>query len=462
MKQISYLKVGKREKNARIWIEGKRLAACGFDHGQAYVVVLDIRNRRLTLKPETNGDKVVSGRKDRASGKVLPIIDLCNADITNHIQRYIGAATRVRVDFECRKISISLHEVVKNTERRESWLRKHIQKREVTKGVVCAGGCISTWGTAEGLHDAGYQTRLAWILDREGKYLQSAIDNVPVVNDGTRIFEATVEEINPSLLRPVDILSVSLPCVGFSRSGISKKHLSCPEADDSATAFIGLLGIVRSVNPSVIVHENVPSFANSATYLVLKSFLAKIGYVVSERILGKEMGAFENRNRHIMVAISRGVASYFDMDAVRPSMTAASRLAELLEDIPGDSPRWKTYSYLAEKETRDIAAGKGFRRQLLDEEATEVGVLGRGYNKVRSTEPQVLHPTDPSRSRLLTPAEHARVKGIPEQAVAGLSDTIAHEILGQSVLFPVFKSLGRFLGAGFDALRQEQAATVAA
>jgi hypothetical protein len=55
-------------------------------------------------------------------------------------------------------------------------------------------------------------------------------------------------------------------------------------------------------------------------------------------------------------------------------------------------------------------------------------------------------------SRLLTPKEHAAVKGIPESAVDGLSDKTAHEILGQSVLFPVFRSLGRLIGKAFDTL----------
>lgn len=63
-----------------------------------------------------------------------------------------------------------------------------------------------------------------------------------------------------------------------------------------------------------------------------------------------------------------------------------------------------------------------------------------------STEPFIKHPKNPDLSRLLTPSEHARVKGIPRKLIDGLSDTIAHEVLGQSVIFPIFEAIGKCFG----------------
>lgn len=449
---ISYLSIGEHRQNRRIWIEGKRLASCGFDRGQAYAVILDVSNRRLVLEASDDGDRVVSGRKDGATSQTIPIIDICNADVTEHIQEAMGNPRRVRVTFEQRRLTISLQEIEANERRREATLRTCARQRRITEGVVCAGGGISAWALAEGLKDRGYAASCEWLLDLEGRYLESAIRNLPIVTPETRIFEATVEEIEPTLLPPVDILSASLPCTGFSLSGISKKHLTFPEADVSGTAFIGLLGIIRAVNPSVIVHENVPRFADSVTCHLMTRYLRMLGYDVYERILGREMGAFEKRDRHIMVAVSKGVGRSFSLDRIQPSQTAPKRLGEVLEDIPSNSPQWKTFSYLGAKEERDVATGKGFRRQILNDDAARCGTIGRGYHKARSTEPFVAHPTDSSRSRLLTPAEHAAVKGIPSRAVEGLSDTIAHQILGQSVLFPVFRSVGRHLGGWLDQL----------
>ncbi|MNC53354.1 hypothetical protein D3C75_1027560 [compost metagenome] len=44
-------------------------------------------------------------------------------------------------------------------------------------------------------------------------------------------------------------------------------------------------------------------------------------------------------------------------------------------------------------------------------------------------------------ARKFTAKEHARIKTIPESLVDGLSETIAHEILGQSVIFEVVRCL---------------------
>ena len=407
--QISYTTLGKHKQNCRLWLEGKRLAACGFDQGQPYVVVLDVDHRTLILRTTKDGDKVVSGRKGDSAGNVHPIIDLCNADVTRHLRTHMGNPARVRVAFKYGEITVSIREIERNARRREKDLLERIREGLLSEGVVCAGGGISAWALAEGLKDQGHSLTCDWILDLEGRYLQSAIRNVPVVTEDSRIFEATVEEIEPSLLSPVDVLSASLPCVGFSRSGISKKHLQFPEADTSGTAFIGLLGIIRATNPSIILHENVPPFATSITCHVMKSFLEKLGYVIQERTLGKELGAFERRDRHIFVAVSRGLAGDIDLSKIEPSQIPPTRLGEVLDEVPSDSTRWKTFTYLADKERRDREAGKGFRRQLLTADSKECGTIGRGYHKARSTEPFVMDPTDPSRSRLLTPREHAAV-----------------------------------------------------
>lgn len=350
------------------------------------------------------------------------------------------------------RITISLQEIEVHRRSREDTLRDHARKRLISEGVVCAGGGISAWALAEGLSDAGVTGTCDWILDREGRYLESAIRNIPVVTPETRIFESSLEEIEPSLLPPVDLLSVSLPCVGFSRAGIAKKHLSFPEEDASGSAFLGLLGIIRSTNPSVIVSENVTTFGSSVTCHLLERYLEMLGYSLQTKILGNELGAFERRDRHILLAVSKGISGSIDLSRIQPSSRAPATLGEILEDVPSRDSRWRSYDYLSAKEDRDRAQGKGFRRQVLDKTASCCGTIGRGYHKGRSTEPFVQHPEDPSLSRLLTPAEHAAAKGIPARAVNGLCETTAHQVLGQSVLFPVFRSIGRLLGKALSSL----------
>jgi len=128
-----------------------------------------------------------------------------------------------------------------------------------------------------------------------------------------------------------------------------------------------------------------------------------------------------------------------------PGIQAYFKVADVLEDVPLDSDTWRSYSYLADKEIRDKEAGKGFKRCLVDGSESKVPTIRRLYHKAGSTDTYVKHP-DGLRSRLFTPIEHARLKGIPERLIAGLSNTVAHEVLGQSVCYPVFVALGTALG----------------
>lgn len=126
-------------------------------------------------------------------------------------------------------------------------------------------------------------------------------------------------------------------------------------------------------------------------------------------------------------------------------------LAEILEDIPTDDPRWRSHAAHAAKTASAIAGdGRNFKLQLVGHEDTSIGTIGRGYSKDRTTEAHIHHQRDPSRSRLLTVTEHARAKGVPERLVEGLGFTTGHEILGQAIAYPPFVTLGRRIA---DALR---------
>jgi DNA (cytosine-5)-methyltransferase 1 len=132
-----------------------------------------------------------------------------------------------------------------------------------------------------------------------------------------------------------------------------------------------------------------------------------------------------------MVAISEGIApEQMDLLALPEIAQDRPSIASILEANPSEP--FAANDYLAEKAVRDLAAGKGFKRQLIDGSEDRCGTIGRFYAKKRSTEPFVVNAE--GLERLFTPLEHARVKSIPEHLIAsGISKTTAHEILGQSV-----------------------------
>lgn len=101
---------------------------------------------------------------------------------------------------------------------------------------------------------------------------------------------------------------------------------------------------------------------------------------------------------------------------------------------------WSDNQYLKNKAVRDDNAGKGFKRNLVSEVSTSVNCIGRHYMKRRSTEPMITRGD--GKECLLSAVEHSRVKRIPETLIKNKAATIAHEGLGQSILFNHARGIG--------------------
>lgn len=135
------------------------------------------------------------------------------------------------------------------------------------------------------------------------------------------------------------------------------------------------------------------------------------------------------------------------MSQITPVRQKEAKLRDILEPIGEDDPRWAIHEYLENKEISDIAAGKGFRRQLYTGDESKIAVITRGYSKIRSTDPHLMHPTKARYTRLLTPVEHARAKGVPGWIQStGLSTSKANEALGQGIIWPKFQAIGTAIG----------------
>lgn len=261
-----------------------------------------------------------------------------------------------------------------------------------------------------------------------------------------RVFAASLEELAPSALTPVDVVQVSLPCTGHSLSGKAKRGLANAESHPTdALAVYGALKLLEATQPAVVISENVPQAADSATYALVRAYLLAQGYVLAERVLDEhDAGSIESRKRWWLVAVSRGLAEGFTLDNLPARERVYADLGAAMDPVADDDPAWSRNTYLADKAERDKAAGKGFARQFVGPRSQNVGCIGRGYAKRRSTEPFVQR--EDGMERLLTPAEHARVKGVPETLVDGVAATVAHEILGQSILFGHASALAEHVG----------------
>jgi DNA (cytosine-5)-methyltransferase 1 len=303
----------------------------------------------------------------------------------------------------------------------------------------------------DGLKKAGIETRVDVAVEKERKYLDISIDRHPELFDSeSLLIEASIEDLDLSSAPECDIVVAVLPCTGASISGRSKNRLA--HAEDHAEAgslFYFFLNWVQASEPTIVIIENVKQYASTASMSAIRGVLKSFGYSVQERVLnGNDFGALENRDRLCVVAISNGLSDVFELETILPLHAKYERLAEVLDPVPLDSDQWRDYSYLAAKEIRDKESGKGFHHQLFSPDDTRISTITRRYNKGGSTDPFIVHPEAPLLSRKINRNEHARMKGIPESFVAGdeVSETVAHEVMGQSVIPFAFESVGFGLG----------------
>jgi DNA (cytosine-5)-methyltransferase 1 len=442
MSTIINTKLADHKGYKRLWMEGAKLAREGYQPGMRYD--LEIADTQVHLRVSDSGKYKVSKRE--RNGTVYPIIDLTAKELAE----IFDGVDMLRVAIKSGSIIVSAHHQHNRVKERVNRLLDKVSTGKPLK--VCSlfhGGGVLDKAIHKGLSDAGVSSKIAIAVEMEGKYLDSSLRNNPELwNDDSLVIQSPVQHVNLNRNPPqVDVVVGGIPCTGASKSGRTKNKLEHAESHkDAGAMFFTFLQFVEILNPAVVWIENVKEYQNTAGMVVIRSVLESLGYSLQERILdGCEFGVLEKRERLCMIAISDGV-SEFDLEKVSPLRQKEETLGEILETIPDDSPRWKPFSYLAEKELRDKAEGKGFSRQLLTENSVSCGTIGRFYAKCRSTEPFIVNKKDPGLSRILTPREHCRVKGIPQEVIEGLADTTAHEILGQSVIYPAFQAVALELG----------------
>jgi len=433
---------------ARLWLEGQKLVHAGVKVGAKYLLRSNEASKRLELVPVA-GETLEAGSftvsKRERNGVVTPLLEVR----TDLLKTFFEGCEKVRVAIRSGRIVVTALQIdLKIKERVERIKRKLTEKVALAKGSLYHGSGIIDKALHSGLLVAGVASFIQVGVELDSNYLDASLRNNPElwtedsIAINTDIRDLTLAGDIPQL----DVLTAGIPCTGASRSGRAKNKIQNAEEHSSAgTLFIDFLDFVKASNPAICIIENVPEYLDSVSMTVIRSVLTSLGYVLHETVFnGAAYGVLEDRKRMVVVAITKGLGEGFTFPT--PTDVKPVKVGDILEDIPLDSPRWKSYEYLAAKEERDIADGKGFKRQLVTVDSKTVGTLGRGYFKGRSTEPFLKHPTNPELSRLFTATEHARLKGIPPSMVDGLSETIAHEVLGQSVVYPVFQAVGWALG----------------
>lgn len=428
----------------RIWLEGLRLARGQFAPATRYNVFH--KDGCVILRACKDGTRKVSARKEK------PIIDLCSKVIS----QWFPVGTKLKAVVRKGRIVIRrLANAVKALKRDRDLIRKIRAGEPLDVVSMFAGGGVLDAAVHRGLNRAGLKARAHVVAEIDGRYADAYLRaNANLIDDDTVMINGPVQDFDIGGIKPGQVACIGLPCTGMSKAGRSKRKLSCAEDHPEAGAlfFTALqwIGQMKDGLAAILI-ECTPELLTSPSLSVIRSVMLSWGYDLWElNINGNEMGALENRNRACIIAMSHELAeaSGFSEDDIRPIRTKEAKLADIMEPISDDDPRWTIHEYLERKEIADKAKGSGFMRQLYTGEESHINTVTRDYAKVRSTDPHIKHPTKPRYTRLLSVLEHARVKGVSDAWIkaCGVADSVAHQILGQSVVAPAFEAVAMAVG----------------
>lgn len=449
MTTIINAKIGEARQKPSIWMEGQKLTHGGLRIDDKYSIRSDKTARRLELiaVPASFVGSTFTVSKRERNGVIHPLLQLR----TDEIREVFEDDEKVRIAIRNGRIVITALQLQTKIRERLKRLKEKLARGEkLAITSLFHGGGVLDRAIHSGLLRAGVGSFVQVGVELEAEYLNASLRNNPDLwqEDSIAICSDIRDVSLEGKIPQCQILIAGVPCVGASKAGRSKNRLEFAEDHDSAgTLFFDLLEWVKATNPAICILENVTEYQNTASMAVIRSVLISLGYTLKETVLdGSDFGALEKRKRMVLVASTPGMGDLFSYENLVSRKTREASISEILEDVALDSPRWKPYTYLADKEVKDIAAGKGFTRQLLTGEEGGCGTIGRHYFKGRSTEPFLIHPENPELFRLFTRIEHSRVKTIPAVVTEGVSETAAHEIMGQSGIFEKFSSLGEELG----------------
>jgi len=445
MHTAKILSIKQEHKGApRFWTEGQAPLKSGFVPGSKFVITR--HGNGILLKLDDSGPRTVSRKK--SGDKEIPVIEINSKEA---LEPFKGCEV-VRVVFGPGQVFITPTASEARRQHRLNRLKTKLADGTPLKTAgIAAGGGVLSHAVHAGLKDAGLNVTLAAHNEIREDLAEHAAEHNDVVAGSTQMLNMPLQELafDEEVMRrvgEVDIVELGLPCSGASVAGRAKRSLGMPEEHpDVGHLVVGALAMLAKMNPVACLFENVTQYANTASAQLIRQQLRDMGYVTYEReLFGPDFGAFEARKRWCLVAVTKGID--FDIDALMPELFEVGTLADIMEPAEAVADRWSPMTGLKAKQERDIAAGKGFLMQVYTGAERTINTLTKGIAKNRSTDPKFRHPDNPDLLRIPTAREHARCKGVPEHLIEGLSQTTAHELLGQGIVYQPFRQLAKHLG----------------
>lgn len=280
-------------------------------------------------------------------------------------------------------------------EREERVKHKLLNNMYIENGSCFSGGGIADAASHEGFSKSKINSYCKYGFEIEEKYSASNLrNNRAIWNKNSHFKIGDISQIN--LYDDFDYKTEGnisgVPCVGHSVAGISKNGLKFPEEHKLAgKLFISYLTVIKAANCAYTTLENVKGFMKSFSMDVIRPLMSFFGYNISEKLMtGSDFRAIEDRERFVMVCISKNIYQNNILEEIQPVRDQHQRLGDCLNQIKHSDPSWYWYDYLDSKAIADKAKGSDFSQQFVNEKSVKCGVISKGYKKARSTEPFIL------------------------------------------------------------------------
>ena len=417
--RLSTAKIGRNKNAPRVWLEGLYLHNAGFRPSSRIQVHFSERRVEITLAPQ--GSRVVSS-KIRHS-KAVPVVDLNTAALSQSF----GAITVLQITVTEAKIVLT---PTQTQQRRET------RCRNGKEGSIFSGGGLLT----EAARQAGYDP--AFAVEIDDRYAETFEQNHPQA----RMYNLSVEDVPLDTLPQVELLSMGIPCQGWSRArtrnlgtGEKRDHSLPAEAHPLSDLSIWACLLIYRLNPATVIIEEAPGYLASAAGYMMIYFLQRAGYTVEARVIDpREYGEITARTRTVIIAHS---GSAFRWPESEPNTRTFGDIRddETLHEQSYFTP--DTKPWLVNHWHNQTAKGNGFTSEQLDNASTSIPVINARYFSQQGTGAVIRHPIHSNCWRWLSINEVKKLHGVPEDYILPEAKTTAGEIIGQGVIVSFFKKI---------------------
>lgn len=299
-------------------------------------------------------------------------------------------------------------------------------------------------GFGFGFAEQGF--RIAHAVESFRTSLETYVANVPLGEPHLK----DVRNVDYGALGKPDVLIGGPPCEAFTVANADRRRdpLDRLYNDPVGSLTLQYAKVVKALQPRIFVMENVPPIMEGPLEAELRMVFARQGYpdIFFNRIMAEDVGTPSHRDRVFISNVALAPPVVTERKTVED---AIADLQSLDIDIPNHVPprlgkkQQKMIDDLKEgRSGYHYRAGDGrvhhtWTRLPADRLAPTIKGLGR-----------YVHPIE---DRLLTPREHARLMGYPDDFVFAGSVNEQYNMIGESVPPPLSVALAKEVRRALDA-----------